>query len=222
MTSMRFAAYVGRARPPGSVARCRGQCSGSGSPPPREPRPLPQQAHRQIASEVQAQALLLRERLAQAPAPDLHHGNPLPVLLSRQSRGDAPARQGVVLDPPAPCCRGSSAVVDGIAEETTPDGPRRTAVIGGAADALWMSVTAGESFADRTGHHDRRRRDRAEGFGHRRLPAACAALSWLAIRPPALQPHDDRFADRFQLRTSATADSRLSASSTPSTLTAPR
>jgi hypothetical protein len=103
-----------------------------------------------VAAEVQAQAVRLRERLAQAPAPDFHSRNPFTFAPLRLARAPSPPTMGTspetepvpsVVAPPV-------LVLMGIAEDTSAEGLRRTAVIGGADNALYM-VIEGETFADR-------------------------------------------------------------------------
>ena len=149
MTSMRLAAYIG-----GGALLVAWFAAAASAPvqepsPPRDPRPAPTTGSSSLASDVQAQATRLRERLAQAPTPDLSRRNPFsfaPVPVPRVTR---PLAKDAVLEPPAPVVPDVPALsLMGIAEDTTPEGPHRTAVIGGTGDALYM-VTQGQSFADR-------------------------------------------------------------------------
>jgi hypothetical protein len=103
-----------------------------------------------IAENVRAQAATLRERLAAAPVPDIHGRNPFgfapapdahPGAALRSAR--AAVADGAPLPPPDP-----QLILMGVAEDT-PDGKvTRTAIIGGAADALYV-VIEGENVAGR-------------------------------------------------------------------------
>jgi hypothetical protein len=100
-----------------------------------------------IAADVQSQAARLHERMAEAPAPSAAVRNPFAFGESRVQRAahdvaPAPAEAGPAVAP-APAL-----LLMGIAEETTPAGPRRTAVIGGEGDTIFM-VVEGESVGDR-------------------------------------------------------------------------
>ena len=91
---MRLADVHRRGRPPGSVVRCRGQLLRFTSLRRRATArsPLATPGSSSLASEVQAQASRLRERLAQAPAPDLDPRNPFSFAAPRAR----PAGQRVV------------------------------------------------------------------------------------------------------------------------------
>lgn len=103
-----------------------------------------------IVSDVQAQAARLRARMQQAPVPEKNPRNPFafaeiapkprPADVVRATVADAP-----VVDP-VPAVPALSLL--GMAEDATPQGVRRTAVIGGAADAVYM-VTEGETLIGR-------------------------------------------------------------------------
>ena|SRR5438477_90918 len=104
-----------------------------------------------IASEVRSQAAKLRGRLAQAPAPDLNPRNPFAfVAAPRRSHPEAPVvRAAVAAEESTPLAPAPPALIlMGIAEDTSPAGPRRTAIIAGEADALFM-VTEGQLVAGR-------------------------------------------------------------------------
>jgi len=104
-----------------------------------------------MAREVASQAATLRSRLAVAPVPELHPRNPFnfaPVAAARRAPAGA-VRAAVQDNTPAPP---PAAIVPlslmGIAEDPSPQGPRRTAIIGGPGDALYM-VTEGQAVGDR-------------------------------------------------------------------------
>jgi Tfp pilus assembly protein PilP len=103
-----------------------------------------------LADEVQAQAARLRLRMADAPAPDGNPRNPFSFAERHAARPAvaAPAAPAAVpepvpSEPPLP-----QLLLMGIAEEATPAGPRRTAVIGGDGDTLYM-VTEGQPVGTR-------------------------------------------------------------------------
>jgi hypothetical protein len=106
-----------------------------------------------LAAEVEQQAVRLRERLAQAPAPDVQPRNPFSFAPVRAPRRLASAPDGMVhaatvmSDAPA-VAPAPALVLMGIAEEPSFEGTHRTAVIGGAGDELYM-VMEGQTFADR-------------------------------------------------------------------------
>ena len=102
-----------------------------------------------VASEVQAQAVRLRERMAQAPAPDPNPRNPFSFGATPRPRAAAGVQAAVVDQVPAvPVVPTPSLTLMGIAEESLPQGVRRTAVIGGDADTLYM-VTEGDAVGER-------------------------------------------------------------------------
>ena len=104
-----------------------------------------------IASDVEAQAARLQARMSQAPVPDQNPRNPFAFgAVPRPPRPAAPMVRAAVADEPAPAPLPPLPMLTlmGIAEETTPQGPRRTAVIGGEADSLFL-VTEGQSVGDR-------------------------------------------------------------------------
>jgi hypothetical protein len=151
MTSMRAAAYVGggalliawfaaaaalpvqQAAPARDAAPQTAATSGNGS----------------LAADVQAQATKLRERLAQAPAPNIHSRNPFsfapppaPRLPSSAIKASAPESA------PEPELVVPALSLMGVAEEMSPEGLHRTAVIGGANDAIYL-VMEGQTVTDR-------------------------------------------------------------------------
>lgn len=99
-----------------------------------------------LAGEVSAQAARLQARMAQAPVPDSNPRNPFVFGLGPRARAvgnhdgmvrAAAARDAVVVPytPPLPAL-----TLMGIAEETSPAGPKRTAVIGGDGDTIYIVV----------------------------------------------------------------------------------
>ena len=112
-------------------------------PPSRAPRPAPA-GPEALAGEVGAQAARLQARMAHAPVPDPSPRNPFSFGLPPRAAVNhvgmvraavAPDAVPVAMEPPVPAL-----TLMGIAEETTPAGPRRTAVIGGDGDTLYMVV----------------------------------------------------------------------------------
>lgn len=118
--------------------------------PPRPARPE-RVAPDAIAAEIQSEAARLHARIAEAPTPARALRNPFAFGGTRTSRDAASpaAAQATVTanalptTPPIP-----ELLLMGIAEETSAAGPHRTAIIGGAGDALYM-VVEGDAVADR-------------------------------------------------------------------------
>jgi Tfp pilus assembly protein PilP len=144
MTSGKAAAYgVGAAL---LVAYLAAANMPSGEPPSRERAARPAPAGPEaLAGEVSAQAARLQARMAQAPVPDSSPRNPF-AFGSRDARPavnpDGMVRAAVAPEtvtlpyvPPLP-----QLTLMGIAEETTAAGPKRTAVIGGEGDTIYMVV----------------------------------------------------------------------------------
>lgn len=96
-----------------------------------------------LAAEVSSQAARLQARMAQAPLPESSPRNPFSFGAAPHAAEPRTVRAAVAplgdespaapLAPPPPVL-----TLMGIAEEATPDGPRRTAVIGGEGDHLFM------------------------------------------------------------------------------------
>jgi hypothetical protein len=115
-------------------------------PPARAPRPAPA-GPEVLAGEVSAQAARLQVRMAQAPAPDQNPRNPfsfgLPARAARAGVNHDGMVHATVASDTAPVAIAPALpalTLMGIAEETTSAGPRRTAVIGGEGDTLYMVV----------------------------------------------------------------------------------
>ena len=114
-------------------------------------RPAPVVPTATIADAVQSQAARLQARMASAPAPESHPRNPFAFgEMPRQARPSQPVAAAAAIDappvvfvPPPPAL-----VLMGIAEESVIGGFRRTAVIGGDGDAIFM-VTEGDRVGDR-------------------------------------------------------------------------
>jgi hypothetical protein len=106
-----------------------------------------------LAVEVRSQATKLRERMAQAPTPSANPRNPFAFgAAPRAARASESAVRaavapdaGVIFPPSAPL---PVFTLMGIAEERLAAGPRRTAVIGGEGDAIFM-VVEGQTIGDR-------------------------------------------------------------------------
>ena len=102
-----------------------------------------------IALDVSAQASRLRERMSQAPAPHPDVRNPFAFGAPPQSHRaplEAPAPVVVDMAPPIPAA--PALTLMGIAEESTAQGVRRTAIIGGDGDVLFL-VVEGQPVGDR-------------------------------------------------------------------------
>lgn len=94
-----------------------------------------------LAVEVSSQASRLHTRLAQAPLPESNPRNPFSFGVAPRAPQPRTIRAAVAEEPPvaAPTAPPPPALtLMGIAEETSPDGPRRTAVIGGEGDHLFI------------------------------------------------------------------------------------
>ncbi len=144
MTSTRAVAYIG-----GASLLLAWLAAASGDP--QRPRPVRDASPREdaqvlqrIASDVQAQAARLRERLATAPAPEQSLRNPFAFGLREPSasRRRAPVAAAVVPDEPRVPVEPALVLV-GVAEQETPDGIVRTAMLTIGGDDLLM-VTAGQ------------------------------------------------------------------------------
>ena len=124
------------------------------TPPARAPRAAAARTPDVLAIEVQSQAARLQTLMAQAPTPDPNVRNPFafgeapralraPSGIVHAAAADEAAAPLAPLPPPLPAL-----ILMGVAEETTPAGPRRTAVIGGDGDTIYM-VTEGDAVGDR-------------------------------------------------------------------------
>jgi Tfp pilus assembly protein PilP len=124
------------------------------APRARAPRPAATSGTDSLAADVSAQAARLQARMAHAPVPDVNPRNPF-------SFGVAPRAARATTSPAAAIVRAAAAeetapappplpvlTLMGIAEETTAAGPRRTAVIGGDGDTIYM-VTEGQAVGPR-------------------------------------------------------------------------
>lgn len=103
-----------------------------------------------LADEVQAQALRLHSRMAQAPVPENSPRNPFSFAPTRRAERAAQSVTATVADePPLPVVPPPPMLtLMGIAEESVIGGIRRTAVIGGDGDTIFM-VTEGQAVGDR-------------------------------------------------------------------------
>jgi hypothetical protein len=122
-------------------------------PQSRGVRPTATSGTESLAVEVRSQAGKLHARMAQAPLPSSHPRNPFSFgAATRTARAnDASVGAAVTRDTDvvfAPAAPLPVFTLMGIAEETAPDGPRRTAVIGGDGDTIFM-VREGQMIGDR-------------------------------------------------------------------------
>ncbi len=112
-----------------------------------------------LAGDVRAQATRLHARMAQAPAPDQNARNPFSFASAPRAARTMPwepvARAVTTPEgrPAVSTPADPAMTLMGIAEETRPDGIRRTAVISlapgpGAADTIYM-VAEGQPVGDR-------------------------------------------------------------------------
>jgi Tfp pilus assembly protein PilP len=151
MTNTRAAAWIG-----GGVLLIAWFAAAVGVPrhatvPARDPQPAPQATEQltAIAADVHAQAERLRERLARAPVPQTPLRNPFAFDAPRPELpppGMVAATTGPDPAPSAPAVPVLSLI--GVAENATSDGPRRTAIIAGQADALYI-VGEGQAVGSR-------------------------------------------------------------------------
>jgi hypothetical protein len=145
MTSRRAVAYIGGASlllawlaaASGDARRVRA---------PRAPSPPSDDALMQtIASDVQAQAIRLRQRLASAPAP-----SPVRNPFAFDAREARPSRRAAaaeaMVEPAPPAIVEPAFTLVGIAEQKTPVGLIRTAMLAVAGDDLIM-VREGQTVA---------------------------------------------------------------------------
>jgi hypothetical protein len=123
--------------------------------PSREPaaRPAATTGTESLAVEVRGQAAKLHARMADAPVPDMNPRNPFsfgpPSRASLPPVRDTLVHPAIVPEPaPAAVAPLPALTLMGVAEETTPAGVRRTAVIGGDGDTIYM-VVEGQAVGDR-------------------------------------------------------------------------
>ena len=101
-----------------------------------------------LAAEVQAQALRLKTRMASAPAPQEPLRNPF-TFSPRPAERRAPQARPVTEEAPAIGPPAEPAIeLIGIAEDETPDGVARTAIISALGGELFL-VKEGETLAAR-------------------------------------------------------------------------
>ena len=102
-----------------------------------------------LAAEIQSQAVRLRTRMADAPAPARASRNPFAFVgASRAETPSGMVQATVAADASPEPASAPALLLMGIAEETSPTGPHRTAIISGDGDALYM-VVEGDSVAGR-------------------------------------------------------------------------
>lgn len=117
--------------------------------PPRAARP-PAPSAEAVARDMQTEAARLRERLQQAPVPDSNPRNPFAFGTARSTRPAPGIVRATVADAPeaavAPPTPALSLI--GMAEDTTPKGIRRTAVLSGEGNAVYF-VAEGDTLIGR-------------------------------------------------------------------------
>lgn len=151
MTATRAAAYVGGGALLIAWFAAAGAPMREATPPRDAPRDVTATSGAEsLSSDIQSQATRLRERLAQAPAPDLHQRNPFRFAPAGAARAAAAGVRPVPTPQPdpAPIDPAPALTLMGIAEDQTPIGLHRTAVIGGPGDAVFV-VMEGQPVADR-------------------------------------------------------------------------
>jgi hypothetical protein len=154
MTSGKAVRYGAGAALLGAYLAAANMPSGEPAPPAAAARPAPR-GPEALAGEVSAQAARLQARMAQAPVPDSNPRTPFTFGLPARSARPAADTDGMVRAtvapepvatpylPPLPVL-----TLMGIAEEAAAGGPKRTAVIGGEADTIYM-VVEGEPVGSR-------------------------------------------------------------------------
>jgi hypothetical protein len=119
-------------------------------PPPSEPeRVMTGPSTEALASEVQAHATRLRERLQSAPTPQQPHRNPFVFAMRSQAPRPAAVRQAetaATIGPSSPPEPTLSLI--GIAEDQAASGIKRTAIIADDSESVLM-VTIGETLLGR-------------------------------------------------------------------------
>jgi len=128
-----------------AAANMPSQDSQSGAARPARPARVAPDA---IAADVQSQAARLHARMADAPSPAASDRNPFAFGERPIARHAAPRVVEATVAPDAQVMPQPALLLMGIAEDTTPAGPRRTAIIGGDGDAIYM-VSEGDSIAGR-------------------------------------------------------------------------
>jgi hypothetical protein len=121
--------------------------------PARGARPAATTGTETLAVEVRSQAAKLHARMAEAPVPDTNPRNPFSFAAARRaeraSLSDGLVHAAAVAEPAPPIAPPLPALtLMGVAEETLAAGIRRTAVIGGDGDTIYM-VVEGQAVGDR-------------------------------------------------------------------------
>jgi hypothetical protein len=121
--------------------------------PPRTARPAPISPEA-IAAQVQSESARLYARRAQAPTPSAAARNPFafgaPGAPSPPQRTPSAGivQAAVAADAPGAASAAPALVLMGIAEDTTGAAPHRTAIVGDAAETIYM-VVEGDALAGR-------------------------------------------------------------------------
>jgi Tfp pilus assembly protein PilP len=115
--------------------------------PARAPRPAGPDA---LAKEVSVQATRLHARMAQAPMPGANTRNPFAFNASHAARAESTVVHAASVDEPAPAFVAPlpPLTLMGVAEDSTAAGPKRTAIIGGDADTIYV-VSEGDTVGER-------------------------------------------------------------------------
>lgn len=117
--------------------------------PARAPRTPHASSPDALATDVSVQAARLHDAMAQAPVPGVNLRNPFAFHTHGASSAASTVRAAVAADEAAPPVTSPPLLtLMGVAEDTTPTGPRRTAVIGGDGDTIYM-VGEGDAVGDR-------------------------------------------------------------------------
>lgn len=105
---------------------------------PVVPKPVQTSGTESLAEEVQAQGARLRGRLAAAPSPQQPPRNPFAFAPPPAMRAPRPAPLRVPSTAPAPIVSEPALSLIGLAEDSTPQGPVRTAIISAEGGELFM------------------------------------------------------------------------------------
>jgi hypothetical protein len=139
MTATRAAAYLGATFLCAAWLASAAGVVMSPAPQPEQTSPVKTSGTESLAAEVQAQTVRLRERMATPPTPREPLRNPFAFASREEPKGrtalppvaqPAPLTPGVVPEPPLSLI--------GVAEQLTPQGTERTAIVTADSDEIYM------------------------------------------------------------------------------------
>jgi hypothetical protein len=112
-------------------------------------RPAATSGAESLAVEVRSQTAKLHARMADAPVPDTNPRNPFSFAPApRPAVRESIVHAATVPEAPPAAVPLPALTLMGVAEEALPGGVRRTAVIGGDGDTIYM-VVEGQAVGDR-------------------------------------------------------------------------